>query len=88
MRFFRVQIAVMSALLIVLVSSVTMAAVGNLNGLIERASMDEKSLHQKVLEQIPNSEVAQSYHGSWVKMQKADTTRTSDISVRLVTTGE
>ena len=84
MRFFKVQIILVS----LLIGSMSVAAVSNFNGLIQGASMDEKSLHQKVLEQIPQSEVAQAYSSSWVRMQKSDATRTRDISVRLVTTGE
>ncbi|HEX7675359.1 MAG TPA: hypothetical protein VF412_14385 [Bdellovibrio sp.] len=85
MRFFNIQI---TGVLILLTSSMSFAAVSNFNGLIQGASMDEKTLHEKVLEQIPQSEVAQAYSSSLVRLQKADTTRTRDISVRLVTTGE
>lgn len=89
MRFLNIQIAVMTVLFITgLIPSLALSAIGNFNGVIQGASMEEKSLHQKVLEQIPQSEIAQSYNGSWVKMQKADTTRASDISVHLVTTGQ
>ncbi len=48
MRFLRMQIVAITSL--VLSTSMAVAAVGNFNGLIQGASMDEKSLHQRVLE--------------------------------------
>ena len=82
MRFFKVMIMVIS----MMGSTKAWTAVGNFGELIQQTSKDEMSLHEKILQRTPGSEVAQGYHRFWKKTQKSEKTRASDISVKLVTT--
>lgn len=70
-------------LLMSFISSVSMAAVEDFNGLVQEASLQEKILHRKLLQAIQNTQVSIAYHDATEQLQKMNGDE-GEISVSLV----
>lgn len=69
-------------------SSISMAAVEDFNGLIGKASVQERRLHRKLLQSIQNTQISIAYNDRLERLQRQGDVVIDRVVLRLVSKEE